>query len=376
VAVTFSPRNIDARCKARLIVAAVVCAALTAQAVVAETYFVNPEGTGDFPTMHEAILGTLDGDVIQLGDGTYPFLPNTRLRFYGKRITLESESGDPTKCILEGGHEGYQGSAMRFQDGEDENCVVRGITLRKFGGGVGSNSALVIINDSSPTLENVRFIENETENSAGFLILHAGVRFIDCQFSGNRATTSGGGGTVTGTSVCDFQRCLFTGNAAGVAYGAMSLATGAVVSMTDCTIAGNSAGGSAPATGGVWAYWGSALTLVRTVSWGNCNGDVGVSSGGDVTFECCVVDSAEVFNPSGLGSVAYLGENYFADPMFCDPAPCAAAPTLEGDYSVGALSPALLAPCGPIGAIGQGCAPVSIESSSWGRIKSIHRAGK
>jgi hypothetical protein len=112
--------------------------------------------------------------------------------------------------------------------------------------------------------------------------------------------------------------------------------------------------------------------MVRSILWGNCNGEARVMSGGNVTFECSIADSTGFLHDGG--TFTYSGENWFTDPLFCDPAPCGSEwPKIVGDLTVHASSPALLAPCGPIGAFGEGCSTLSIEPSSWGRIKGIYR---
>jgi hypothetical protein len=58
----------------------------------------------------------------------------------------------------------------------------------------------------------------------------------------------------------------------------------------------------------------------------------------------------------------------WADPLYCDPE--------NLDFTVAANSPCLPGAtpgCGQIGAWGQGCGGVSIEATSWGRIKSLYR---
>ncbi|MCK4305958.1 MAG: hypothetical protein KAY24_17095 [Candidatus Eisenbacteria sp.] len=45
--------------------------ALSLAKPAAETYLVNPEGTGDFPTIPAAIDAVVDGDVIDLTDGMF-----------------------------------------------------------------------------------------------------------------------------------------------------------------------------------------------------------------------------------------------------------------------------------------------------------------
>ena len=51
----------------------VFCGAVFSFATIvwATTYLVNPEGTGDFPTIQAAIDAVVDGDIIELNDGTF-----------------------------------------------------------------------------------------------------------------------------------------------------------------------------------------------------------------------------------------------------------------------------------------------------------------
>ena len=44
---------------------------LSLATAAAETYLINPEGTEDFPTIPAAIDALVDGDVIELTDGTF-----------------------------------------------------------------------------------------------------------------------------------------------------------------------------------------------------------------------------------------------------------------------------------------------------------------
>jgi len=56
------------------------------------------------------------------------------------------------------------------------------------------------------------------------------------------------------------------------------------------------------------------------------------------------------------------------DPLFCN--------TEAGDFTLHSLSPCLPANsmgCGLIGALGEGCGTVSVEPSTWGRIKASFR---
>jgi len=79
-----------------LAVVLLLTASWTAQA---ETYLVLPDGSGDFPTIQAAVNAAVDGDVIELADGTFTGDGNLDLEFQGKTITVRSASGDPTSVV-------------------------------------------------------------------------------------------------------------------------------------------------------------------------------------------------------------------------------------------------------------------------------------
>ena len=64
-------------------------------------YTVNPDGTGDFPTILAAVIGVVDGDVIELTDGTFVGDGNRDVSYLGKAITIRSASGNAAACILD-----------------------------------------------------------------------------------------------------------------------------------------------------------------------------------------------------------------------------------------------------------------------------------
>jgi len=94
------------------------------------THVVNPEGTGDFPTIQAAILAAGEGDVIELTDGTFTGDGNLDLDFLGKAITVRSQSGDPDLCIIdcdgssEDPHRGFH-----FHSGKGPDSRVEGIEI-------------------------------------------------------------------------------------------------------------------------------------------------------------------------------------------------------------------------------------------------------
>ena len=65
------------------------CFTFTSSAVI---YYLNPEGTGDFATIQEALDECVYGDVIRLADGTYQGEGNRDLDYGGRGVTIESVS--------------------------------------------------------------------------------------------------------------------------------------------------------------------------------------------------------------------------------------------------------------------------------------------
>jgi hypothetical protein len=91
---------------------------------------VNPEGTGDFPTIQAAVDAVSDGDIIELTDGTFTGRGNRNIDFNGKAITVRSQSGNAENCIMD--CEGIPNVTRRgflFKTDEGEDSVVRDITI-------------------------------------------------------------------------------------------------------------------------------------------------------------------------------------------------------------------------------------------------------
>jgi hypothetical protein len=96
-----------------------------------EVYLVKPDGTGDFPVIQAAVDGAQDGDEILLADGVYTGLGNNQVRFWGKAITIRSQSGNAVDCIIDGqGSIGIPRTPFLFEHGEGPDTVIRDLTLR------------------------------------------------------------------------------------------------------------------------------------------------------------------------------------------------------------------------------------------------------
>jgi hypothetical protein len=198
---------------------------LLAAAASAETYVVNPEGTGDFPTIQAAIDSAVIGDVIELTNGVFRGEGNRDVDFLGKSVTVRSQSGDPEACVIDcEASPADQHRGFVFQSQEGREAVLAGVTIRNachhWGGGINCEGA-------SPTIRNCVFASNESPESegGGLFLGHSSTALVEqCLFVGNVALHGGG------LSCCfsllgdapEIVRCTFVSNTAdeggGVRY--------------------------------------------------------------------------------------------------------------------------------------------------------------
>jgi hypothetical protein len=159
--------------------------------VEAGTITVRADGTGDYPTIQDAINAANPEDSIELQPGTYTGDGNWDINFSGKTITVQS--ADPNdRQIVEttiidcndpngGSHYG-----VTFYSGETAQTVLSGISI------INSTGAISCGNDSSPTIRNCNFYGN---NGSYAIACAAGSPNIDnCIIQGNKS----GGGVLCG----------------------------------------------------------------------------------------------------------------------------------------------------------------------------------
>ncbi len=97
-----------------------------ATAVDARTFLVSVDGSRDFTKIQDAIFATRDGDTVEVYDGTYQGEGNRGIEFFGKAITVRSQSGDPENCIVD--CEGLANGFV-FRDEEDAASVLTGFKV-------------------------------------------------------------------------------------------------------------------------------------------------------------------------------------------------------------------------------------------------------
>ncbi|HET9885974.1 MAG TPA: right-handed parallel beta-helix repeat-containing protein [bacterium] len=407
------------------------------------TYLVNPQGSGDFPTLEGALAAVQDGDVIELADGTYQRSFPESFDFLGKAITVRSQSGVPENCLIHFESYACDQAGFIFQSGETEFSTLQNISISSgWGKNVCTSSekcfggaGVVVAGGASPKLINLLLFETPV----GVRVCNSSPQVIDCRFLRNGAGLhafgnstpfavasclfeqneiavycQGGLGTITGSvlsksadfgsvtntrvgmmlrqgSQVEMESCLIQENAGGVTVlesqhtirnclisgnassrddeAGVFVGPGSDVTIERTTISGNRNGGGVEAR--------STVTIEHSVIWGNCKfmtpevHEVNAAAGSMVTFQCSLVDTSGVGGP---GLISWIGTNIYLDPLFIDPRDCVFdAPTSDGDYCLSKNSPGRNVPgCGTLGAIFDPCL-ISVESTSWGKIKALYR---
>jgi hypothetical protein len=316
---------------------------------LATTYVVTPDGTGDFPTIQAAVDAVLDGDIIELTDGTFTGVGNRDIQVYPDlAATVKSQSGNPEVCIIDCEQ---LGRGFFFLPGSGSHFLLEGIKIVNGDGG-GTGGGIMIGHYGvapSPTIRNCVF-ENNSAFVGGGVFLSAGEAIIGfCLFVDNRATDGNGGGISSSVATPTISNCTFVWNEATTGGGGLCAVHSASHPMVDrCIFVANEGGaGGAPDA-------------------------VDCHSGGSVTLTCCDICGHAGGDWVGCIAGQYgINGNFSADPMFCDPN--------NGDFTLHCDSPCLPGnhphgdDCGLIGARDMGCGATPIIPTRWGEVKALFR---
>lgn len=195
--------------------------ALVASKAYSAEILVHPDGSGDFPTIQEAVWASANGDVISLTPGTY--LEN-EIDLVGRRITIRALEG-PGTCQING-----QGQTVFILDGaEDETTVLSGLDIES---ALGSDTSLVQCIQTTPTIQDCTFRATTGNNYTGVYAVGDGPFLTRCTF---RETTVGL--ELRGVSRNSIVDCRFEDNILG-----MMVTAGRNLRIEQCEFVGNQTG--------------------------------------------------------------------------------------------------------------------------------------
>jgi predicted outer membrane repeat protein len=236
----------------------------------AVTYIVNPDGNGDFPTIQAAIddPGVLDGDIIELTDGTFTGEGNRDVDYRGKAVTVRSQSGDSGTCIIDcEGSSGHLHRGFVFHAGEGPGSVLRDVTVRN--GYSSPQGGAISCLASAPTIDGCSFYDNYSL-SGGAISIEDNVALMtvrDCWFQGNEAESTGGAVYTNGGAQVSIEGCVITGNRS-FAGGGVTCGRSAQIFFRSCTISGNMAAESGFAWGGGLVIFDNTVVSMENASCG------------------------------------------------------------------------------------------------------------
>ena len=195
----------------------------------------------DQPTIQVAIEAAWEGALILVAPGIY----RENINFYGKDITVKSIEG-PVKSIIDGDR---SGSAVTFANGETEEAVLDGFTIKNGSGtfitlpylGAGFYSGGgIFCENSTPTITNCMITNNYAYLGGGFYLRDSSPSLTNCMIVRNWAVgfIHGGGGLYL---------------------------EGSSPTITHCTISGN----FARQYGGGMFCWNSSPAITNSILWGD-----------------------------------------------------------------------------------------------------------
>jgi hypothetical protein len=310
----------------RILLSILTLLVMTAANAQATTYYVATTGNDSNPGTQAQPLRTIEkaveqvaanGDTVLVADGTYY---EHFIDFGDKGLTLASQSGNPTACILD--CEG-QGQGLRI-NGWWAVASVSGLTIRngfstsnRTGGGMNISRARV-------TVSNCIFASCKNTNDLGlgadalFMEFSPNVIVTGCTFSNNGGGMSGGALVEDNQSASDrpvtITNCVFNNNSSGAVRLYSSIAT-----VTNCAFYNNVQaryGG-----GGIAMRGHGSLTATRCTFIGNRAVPVNVGGGGGIIFEgrqltltnCVLVHntSPATLQPSNISSQIYIDTQWW-----------------------------------------------------------------
>jgi FlgD Ig-like domain len=179
----------------------------------AETYLVQPDGTGDYPTIQSAVNAATHGDVIELANGIFTGDGNRDIDFEGRKLIVQSASGNPDSCVIRcDGSETEPHRAFYIHTFEDSTALISSITMK---GGYEFQGGAILCLGSSPTITNCVFYQNTAIDDGGGVCCFdaSSPTFRDCKFVANQSGERGGG-VICMLGIPSFYDCEFRSNEA------------------------------------------------------------------------------------------------------------------------------------------------------------------
>lgn len=300
----------------------VILATFSVTAPAGAIVVVNPDGSGDYPTIQAAVDAAAASDVIQLGPGVFTGPGNRDILVTGKVLTIRGGGDDPTLCVIDAGgametpHRIFRvvgaatmttiygltltggwleapdgGSAVLCEDGAPVSlvhCAIRG----NHGSAVKSDGASLSVSHCSfrqneaswggalnceygdGSICDSEFVENAATLGGACYAFHGNLVFQDCTFHANRADQAPALGLFEFTHA-QIRRCTFTENEQLEYYGVVTFFLACQGVVEGCTFAAN----DCPQGSAIYSEKISTTRIEGCTLWGNVAGQGAVWAG-------------------------------------------------------------------------------------------------
>jgi hypothetical protein len=381
---------------AALVLILPLTALLVSISATARTWNIRADRSGDAPTIQAGVDSAAVGDTVLVWPGTY--IGRIRMR---SRVALVSQAGAAQTILSAAGTTAIDAGRSAIVEG----ILVQGFTITgTFNAGFGEQARTIHVWGSALVRDCV--IRGNSSYVAGAHLRDGDLRILDTRFFDN----FGGSGDVrvSGVSCAGgylvVTRCTFENQTQGV----LVRTEGGIVEFRDNVVRNCSAFEILEGTEDVLIYNSlfdrvpfpitvgnnaTTFVLIRQNTFaraGPTGAALGPALGTNTVVDrnvmtgalrglwlCCPGPTVtcndswgNTENWVGRGDLDQVDGNFSLQPMYCD--------ATNGVFTVAANSPLLPEnennPCHEqIGAFPQGCAPLSVNASSWGHIKGRYR---
>jgi hypothetical protein len=165
-----------------IILTVVLVVIVQAVSVGAISRLVKPDGTGDYPTIQDAIDAASDGDSVVLDNGKFTGPGNKNLDTQGKAIVVMAADWADS-CIIDCE---LDGRGFYVHSGETASTIIRGIEVRLGDPPVSNDrGGGILCIDTSPTVVECVFRANWADSGGAVYLRNSNSQFIRNAFIDN-----------------------------------------------------------------------------------------------------------------------------------------------------------------------------------------------
>ena len=297
----------------RILLAFILCGLWIASGglspLLARTWYIKPDGTGDAATIQSGVTAATNGDTVLLAPGTFSGAGNRDISLQGKAITVTSQAG-PDETIID--CQGL-GRAFDVRGGVGSSTVISKVTIQN---GCSSIGGAILCLGSGPRIEN-NIIRNcvATGYGGGAIMCDYSYATIQNNYVTGCTVAAGAGGGIAlyhCYSGLSLAYNTITNNVSGQSGGGV-LCFESSPDIVNNTLVGN----SAPLGGGIFFTGPGVATVSCTVVAFGVQGEgIACSAGASPWIGYC-----DLFGNAGGDAICGQdgGLNFSADPEFCGP---------------------------------------------------------